>query len=149
MVATLSKSVLAKSAWPELFNLLMMLAQDTREAMRCLCFNLIGQLSEHVAGHLKEHTATLAQMFTMGCRDTSLPVCMEALTSTAAYISAMSDEPEVMMLQGVIPPMLEVMQACLRQGHEEIVAEGLDVIQESCVMEQPLINDHVEVIITA
>jgi hypothetical protein len=28
-----------------------------------------------------------------------------------------------------------------------VVAEGLDVIQETCIMEQPLINDHIEVIV--
>lgn len=147
VVASLSKTVLSTSAWPELFNLLMTLAQDQREQMRCLCFNIIGQLSEHVVDHLKSHAATLAQMFILGCKDSANSVAVEALASTAAFISALAEQPEVMHLQGVIRPMLDVMAACLASGSEEIVAEGLDVIQECCVSDQPLINDHVEVIV--
>lgn len=147
VVARLSKSVLAVGEWGELFALLMQLSQDPNEHMRSLCYNLIGQLAEHVPEHLKAHTPTLAQMFIAGCRDPSTAVCVEALGSTAAYITALQEEPEVMQLQGVILPMLEVMNACLQRGEEEVVTEGLDVIQDSCMMEHPLINDQIENIV--
>jgi HEAT repeat protein len=146
-VACLSKSVMAKGAWPEMFNLLMQLAQDPREPMRSLCYNLIGQLAEHVPEHLKPHTNTLSQMFIIGCRDSASAVCVDALASTSSYITALADEPEVMLLQGVLRPMLEVMEACLKRGDEEVVAECLDVIQETCIMDQPLINEQIEFIV--
>ena len=147
VVARLSKSVLSMGAWSELFTLLMQLAQDPNEHMRCLCFNLIGQLAEHVPEHLKAHTSTLAQMFIVGCRDQSTAVCVEALSCTANYITSLQEEPEVMQLQGVVLPMLEVMSSCLMRGEEEVVTEGLEVIQDSCMMEQPLINEQIENIV--
>jgi hypothetical protein len=84
-------------------------------------------------------------MFTMGCQDASTSVATAALSSTAAYIVALADSPEVMQLQGVISPMLNVMHVCLQKGDEEVVVEGLEVIQECVDMDQPLINDHIEV----
>lgn len=147
VVARLSKSVLSMGDWGELFALLMQLSQDPNELMRCLCFNLIGQLAEHVSDHLKAHTSTLAQMFIAGCRDPSTAVCVEALSCTANYITSLQEEPEIMQLQGVILPMLEVMSSCLMRGEEEVVTEGLEVIQDSCMMEQPLINEQIENIV--
>lgn len=66
--------------------------------------------------HLKPHTATLASMFTVGCQDASAPVSVAAMSATAAYINALSNDPDVMQLQCVITPMLGVMHACLQRG---------------------------------
>jgi hypothetical protein len=37
------------------------------------------------------------------------------------------------------------MQGCLERGDEDLVVEAMDVLGEMVSMEQPLINDHVEV----
>ena len=55
-------------------------------------------------------------MFTVGCQDTSATVSVAAMSATAAYISALSNDPDVMQLQCVITPMLGVMHACLQRG---------------------------------
>jgi hypothetical protein len=52
-----------------------------------------------------------------------------------------------MLFQGVISQLLHVMQKCLENGDEDVVAEGLDLIQECAAMEQPLVNDHVQNIV--
>ena len=100
-----------------------------------------------MADQLKPHVATLAQMFVMGCQDASTSVKEAALSATSSLIKELGREPEVMTLQCVINPMLGVMQACLQNGSEDTVIEGLDVIQEACLLEQPLVNDHLEVIV--
>ena len=57
-------------------------------------------------------------MFISGCQDQSTSVSVAAMAATAAYINALSDEPEVMQLQCVLTPMLGVMHACLQRGKE-------------------------------
>lgn len=52
-----------------------------------------------------------------------------------------------MLFQGVVSQLLHVMQKCLENGDEDVVAEGLDLIQECAAMEQPLVNDHVQNIV--
>jgi len=99
-----------------------------------------------VAAELKPHVPTLAQMFVMGCQDTSSTVSEAALKAVSSFIKEIGTEPEVMGLQCVLNPMFLVMASCLRNGSEETVIEGLDVIQEACLLEQPLINEHLQVI---
>jgi hypothetical protein len=101
---------------------------------------------EQAAPYLKPFTESLAQMFVMGCQDAVSAVATAALSATSAYIMELGNEPEVMILQKVISPMLDVMNKCLQAGDEDIVCEGLDVIQECCMLEHPLINDHIEVV---
>jgi hypothetical protein len=96
---------------------------------------------------LKPHVATLAQMLVMGCQDQSTNVAESALSATSSLIKELGREPEVMALQTVINPMLSVMSTCLASGSEDIVIEGMDVLQEACLLEQPLVNDHLEVIV--
>ena len=90
---------------------------------------------------------TLAQMFVMGCQDSSATVMESALSATSSLIKEIGREPEVMALQCVINPMLAVMNTCLQNGSEDAVIEGMDVIQEAILLEQPLVNDHLEVIV--
>eukprot|EP01041_Mallomonas_annulata_P011769 gene11769-24669_t len=141
-IASLSKSAFAYGSWPEIFELLLRLANDTHESNRDLCYNLLSQLAEHIPSQMKPHIQTLAQLFVRGCQDPNPDVASSAMAATAAYIDALGDDPEVMHLQVVLTPMLTVMQACLERGDENIVVDGLEVIQESVSMEQPLINEH-------
>jgi hypothetical protein len=109
VVASVSKTILAKEGnWPELFALLMQLAQDPAETRRTLNFSLLEQLAENVATHLKPHTPTLAQMFVSGCQDASTMVSQAAMSATGRYIKEICDDPAVMQLQCVIMPMLQV-----------------------------------------
>jgi hypothetical protein len=72
-------------------------------------------------------------------------VAVAALAATSAYIMELGNEEEIMILKVVITPMLHVMNTCLQNGDDETVTEGLEVIQECCGLEQPLVNDHIEV----
>ena len=95
---------------------------------------------------MKPHLPTLAQLFIRGCQDSNSNVSASAMTATAAYIEALGDSIEVMQLECVLTPMFTVMQACLERGDEQVVVNGLDVIQESVSMKQPLIDNHLKVI---
>lgn len=143
-VAVVANEILhAKHQWPELFQALVQLAQNPAETMRVLNFRLLEQLSEHAADELKPHTATLAQMFQAGCQDPVSVVCNAALRSVSEFINNIGNEPEVLLLQGVIPPMLAGMGRCLTEGDEDVVVESLDFIQNCCGLEQPLIDTHI------
>src|SRR5690349_18698249 len=106
---------------------------------------LFYQLAEQAALALKPHTSTLANMFVMGCQDPVPDVATAAMSATSAFIMELANEPEVMILQVVITPMLHVMNTCLQRGDDDLVIEGLDVVQECCNLDQPLVNDHLEV----
>jgi hypothetical protein len=84
-------------------------------------------------------------MFVAGCQDPANAVAKEALSATGFYIMQLGDCEEVMAMKGVVAPMLVAMSKCMNNGDDELVQEGLDVIQECCQLEQPLINDHIEV----
>lgn len=86
-------------------------------------------------------------MFVMGCQDAVHSVATAALSAVTTFITEVRDAPEIMALKPVISPMLSVMEKCLREGDEDMFIEGMDVIQECCTLEQPLINDHIEVIV--
>jgi len=147
-VANLAKGVFSsKEDWPELFSTLMQLSQDPNEANRALNYVLLSQLAEQVAQQLMPHVTTLAQMFVVGCQDPSSSVAEAALSATSSLIKELGNVPEIMALQVVINPMLAVMGGCLANGNEDIVVEGLDVIQETCFLEHPLLNDHLEPIV--
>lgn len=97
---------------------------------------------------LKPHTPTLVQMFIAGCEDPSLSVATASIHAIAAYISSLSGTaPEALLFKTVLTPVLNLLQKCLQQGEELIVAEGLDVFQECVIMKQPVINDHIEYIV--
>jgi hypothetical protein len=81
----------------------------------------------------------------MGCQDGNHQVANAALAATAAYIMVLGNSDEIMIMKSVINPMLNVMANNLKSGDEDLVIEGLDVIQECCTLEQPLINDFLEV----
>lgn len=50
-----------------------------------------------------------------------------------------------MLLSSVIQPMVAVLGKCLQEGNENVVIEGLDVLQDCFGLEEPLINEHIEV----
>ena len=102
---------------------------------------------------MKKHTTTLSQMFIMGCQDAAPTVTVDAMTAAANYFRFLAENSsteqgtEIMQMECVLMPMLTVMQACLQRGDEQVVAEGLEVLQECCSMEIPLINNHLEAIL--
>ena len=145
IISSLAKNVFSVDGdWPEVFTLLTELLQHTEAAMRALCFNLICQLSEHITDHLLPHTHTIAEMICSGFADSDSTVAVASLGALTAYMDAISDDPSVMVLQSTLSPMLEVMHKCIESGDEEVVAEGLDVIQECALMDSPILNDHIE-----
>jgi len=92
------------------------------------------------------HTETLAQLSIQGFQDPSTNVSSAALAATAALISALAEEPEVMQFSRVITPMFQIMQNCVvKNENEKVVVDGLEVIQECLGMEKSLVKEHIPV----
>jgi hypothetical protein len=81
-------------------------------------------------------------MFTAGCQDASPTVSVAAMKATGAFLKEMIRSKEVMQLKPMLTPVLQVLVGCLTRGEEDTVREGLDLIQECLLAEQPLVNDH-------
>lgn len=146
--ATLAKNIFSTEGnWPEILDLLIYLLASPDENLRALCFNLLGQLAEHVSEYLKAHTGTLADMLLRGCKDDSHTVAVAALSASTILIGSLSDEEEVMVFKNILSDLLTVMAKCLENHDEDVVAEGLDMIQECVAMEKPLVNDHIQHIV--
>lgn len=63
VISTLAETVFESNGqWNELLALLAQLAGDADASKKCLTYNLIGQLAEHIPQHLAPHTPTLCQM---------------------------------------------------------------------------------------
>ena len=148
-VASVAHATFANGgSWEELFAALMHLSKDTNDILRARNYNLLAQLGEKVSDHLKPHITTIAQMLVMGCGDPAGIVKVEAMQATTSFIMALQEEPEVMALEPVMRPLFGVMQQCLKDGsNEQVVAEGMDVIQEAVAMEQPLVNGHIDALV--
>ena len=144
VVSSISKIVFnSQGGWPEIFTLLSTLAQQQDERLRGISYSLLDQLLEHIPEHLKPYTAVIVQMFLAGLQDPSIKVKTTTVTAMGSYIREMGDSNEVMLLQQLLTPLLTVLNASLSVD-EDLVCEGLDVFQECCAIEQPLINDHIE-----
>eukprot|EP01039_Chlorochromonas_danica_P008516 gene8516-9389_t len=145
IIAVVAKAIFEKGgSWEELFAMLMTLTSDPNEKHRALSFKLLAELAEHVSEQLKGHVATIAQMFVAGCQDADNRVSSAAISALNAYIDTLGDCPEVMAFTPVIPHMLQVLENRLKSGDEDLVVEGLDVLQECVSLEQPLLNDFIE-----
>ena len=96
---------------------------------------------------MKPHAETLSQLFLLGCQDAVSDVAETALKAIASSITLLGKTPEIMSFAKVITPMLTVLSRCLNDGDDDLVVEGLGVIQECCTLEQPLINDYLEVVV--
>jgi len=51
------------------------------------------------------------------------------------------------LLQVVVAPLITVVVAALARSDEELVAEGIDVLQECATIDKPIINDHIEIVV--
>lgn len=151
VIALLSKSVLSTEGdWPELFALLMQLAGHEQEGYRCLCFDLLAQLVDHVVKYLIPHTPTLVSMFNSGFQDSSAAVSTAAMGAAATFVGSIADEPEIMQIGVLIAPMVAVMTRTLALGDacdDDLVVKGLDLLQECITNDQPLINEHVGTVV--
>ena len=149
VIGALSRVVLPNGGWPELFALLMQLAQGPEPQKKCLCFTILAQMSFYVAEELKPHVATLANIFQSGIQDPSFDVVKESLDATLSFISAIGECDEVMAFQGLLSPMIQVMTLQLQSPtcNEALVLSGLEVLQECAFLEKPLVNEFLEVIV--
>jgi len=147
IAATASAIYKNKGQWPEVFQLLLQLVQDPNEKHRILTFKLLSELAESIPSQLKPHANTLSQLFLAGCQDPVNSVAEASLSAIGTALPILGKTPEIMALTQVITPMIGVLNRCLSTGDDDLVIEGLGVFQECCLLEQPLINDHIEVVV--
>lgn len=81
-------------------------------------------------------------MFTTGCLDEASAVSTAAMSATASYINALSDDPEVMQLKCVLTPMLGVMHSCFLRGktYSIMVLSGSLPVPEPLTLYQKSLN---------
>lgn len=97
-----------------------------------------------IPDHLKSHTGTVANLIVQGCQDPSNKVAVEAMEATSTYVRYLGRHKEIMMLTPVMKPLFEVMARCLANNDEDLVCEGLALIQECFELEEPLINEFID-----
>lgn len=150
IIALLAKTVFSNGEWPELFALLTQLVGHAEEVYRCLGYDLLNQLVEHVVKYLMPHTTTLVGIFMTGFQGSSPAVTTAAMTAAASFVGAIADEPEVMQLGVLINPMIAVMTQTLSlgdDGDDDVVVKGLEVLSECITNDQPLINEHIGTVV--
>ena len=85
-------------SWDELFGALMALHKDDNAVLRARNYNILAQLAEKIAEHLKPHVTTIAQMLVVGCNDSITEVKVEAMQAATNFIMSFNNDNVVMSL---------------------------------------------------
>ena len=139
----------ATKSWDELFQSLITLSQDQNPTLRSTNFLLIEHLMEDqtVAEFMRPHLQTLSALVAGGFNDNDIKVKQQAMIAFVALVISNVERDEVMQLESLIPQLLSTMSICLENDEQETVAQALEVIQECATTKQPLINNHLDIII--
>ena len=94
---------------------------------------------------MKPNTAVLANLFVQGCQDAVTKVSVEALKAFASLIQSLRLCKEVAQLAPVMKPMIELLGRSLSIKDEDTICSVLDVLQDCFELEEPIINEYLEV----
>ena len=84
-----------------------------------------------------------------GLQDSASPAVVKAsLNGMRDLMVSISDKEEVIQLQALIGPVLAATTNLLNAGDEDLVTDGLEVLQEASGIEKPIINDQIDQVVT-
>ena len=84
-----------------------------------------------------------------GLQDSASPNVVKAsLNGMRDLMVSISDKEEVIQLQALIGPVLAATTNLLNAGDEDLVTDGLEVLQEASGIEKPIINDQIDQVVT-
>ena len=82
-----------------------------------------------------------------GLQSTSPDVVKASLNGMRDFMVSITDKDEVIQLQALIGPVLAATTNLLNAGDEDLVTDGIEVLQEASGIEKPIINDSIDQVV--
>ncbi|KAJ1852953.1 hypothetical protein IW147_005805 [Coemansia sp. RSA 720] len=145
VISSIAKSDIPNQKWGDLIQFLYKCCQSPTSAHREIGVYVLDSLFETIGDTLSAHLQHLFELFAVLINDPeSLTVqvtTLEALGKMADYVDP-EDRSAVSTFQGLVPPMVQVLQKCLAGGEEEFAQRCFEVFNGMLILEAPLLNRH-------
>ena len=148
VIAEIARKELPHNAWPALLPWLYESAESPNAAQRqAAILVLFIVLETFVDGGdaLKSQLPRIMGLFAKSLQDPeSLEVritTVRALGKVAENLEA-EDQADLAAMQSAVPQMVEILQQCLDASHNEGVRQILDVFENLCMLETPVLTTH-------
>ncbi|PVU88430.1 hypothetical protein BB561_005860 [Smittium simulii] len=159
---TLSKNCLARvisriaqidvpnNAWPNLFDFLYDCCNKPIVSQREIGIFVFDSLLETTSNNLLDQFSNLIQLFRKLINDQeSIQVrvtTIEAIGKLGEWIET-DNRADIAVFQELVPPMVQVLEACLAFGDEDNASRCFEVFNVLLLLEAPLLNKHLAQII--
>ena len=148
VIAEIARKELPHNAWPALLPWLFESAESPSAAQRqAAMLVLFIVLETFVDGGdaLKSQLPRIMALFAKSLQDPeSIEVritTVRALGKVAENLEA-EDQADLAAMQSAVPQMVEILQQCLDASHNEGVRQILDVFENLCMLETPVLTTH-------
>lgn len=147
VIAEIARKELPHNAWPALLPWLYDSASSSQATQRQTAMLVLFIVLETFVDTeaLKSELPRIMQLFAKGLQD---PESLEVRITTVRALSKvaenldMDDHADLAAMQSAVPQMVEVLQQCLDASHNEGVRQILDVFENLCMLEAPVLSTH-------
>lgn len=147
VIAEIARKELPHNAWPALLPWLYGSAESPdatqRQTAMLVLFIVLETFVDTAA--LKSELPRIMSLFAKGLQD---PESLEVRITTVRALSKVAenlesdDQADLSAMQSAVPQMVEVLQQCLDASHTEGVRQILDVFENLCMLEAPVLTTH-------
>ncbi|PWN53172.1 ARM repeat-containing protein [Violaceomyces palustris] len=148
VISEIARKELPAGTWPDLLPFLFQAAESQTAAVRQIAiFVFYTILETFVDGeNLEQYLPQIMQLFAKSLQD---PESIEVRITTVRALGKVAQNLEadasadMAAMQSAVPQMVGVLNQCLEQSHNEGVRQILDVLEEICMLEVPIISNHI------
>lgn len=147
VIAEIARKELPMQSWPALLPWLFTSAESPnamqRQTAMLVLFIVLETFVDSEA--LKSQLPRIMGLFAKGLQD---PESIEVRITTVRALSKVAenldsdDQADLSAMQSAVPQMVEVLQQCLDASHTEGVRQILDVFENLCMLEAPVLTTH-------
>jgi hypothetical protein len=112
--------------WPALLPFLVQLSAAEDVAHRRIAMRILNSLTTSLPSQLAQVFAEFAPLLARGLADSDIKVRFSALLATGEMTIALETPEDGELMRGLIPAMLEVVEACLSAGLEDETCQALE-----------------------
>ncbi|KAJ9474929.1 Importin subunit beta-4 [Pseudozyma hubeiensis] len=149
VISEIAKRELPAGSWPALLPFLFQAADSPNATHRQISlFVFYTVLETFVDGGeaLDKHLPQIMQLFAKSLQD---PESLEVRVTTVRALGKVAQNLEsdasadLAAMQSAVPQMVGVLNQCLEQSNQDGVRQILDVLEEICMLEVPIISNHI------
>ncbi|EPQ31230.1 uncharacterized protein PFL1_01415 [Pseudozyma flocculosa PF-1] len=149
VISEIAKRELPTGTWPDLLPFLFNAAESSNASHRQVSiFVFYTVLETFVDGGdvLEQQLPQIMQLFAKSLQD---PESIEVRITTVRALGKVAQNldndasADLVAMQSAVPQMVGVLNQCLESSNQEGVRQILDVLEEICMLEVPIISNHI------